>query len=97
MKLTDELLETIGEEVEDELDLYCEQDSFKFNSSISPRITEYECDTFVITVGLDWTNTKTGEVHEELYQLQEFTEDDIPDLKDKMVESILDNIRGKFD
>jgi hypothetical protein len=97
MKLTEELLETIGEEVEDDLELYYEQDNFELNSSISPRIAEYVGDTFTINIGIDWTNTDTGETHEEIYQMQDFTEDDIPDLKEKMVETILDNIRGKFD
>ena len=97
MKLTEELLETIGEEVEDDLELYYEQDNFELNSSISPRIAKYEDDTFTINIGIDWTNTDTGETHEEIYQMQDFTEDDIPDLKEKMVETILDNIRGKFD
>jgi hypothetical protein len=97
MKLTEELLATIGEEVEDDLELYYEQDNFELNSSISPRIAKYEGDTFTINIGIDWTNTDTGESYEELYQMQDFTEDDIPDLKEKMVETILDNIRGEFD
>ena len=93
MKLTEELLETIGEEVEDELDLLTEEYEFEFTSSISPRMKVNKKGGYDITVGLEYITTDDGEGHNDTYKVLGVTDDKIPDLVEFMVDGIINTIR----